>query len=162
MTWIYYGSQLQFLNTLVRLVSNVFPSRRDREEEREHQTVISWGWIGRGVGEAVPERVSSDGAQTFLMEYLSWKYSPWKILPQGALCQLQRGWEPWWVRVCLLCGFEGGEAQAGCGGYKVSMLTFYDSSGDPQGCKKVCLGHLFWWGYGGIEQAPVKVGEKCS
>lgn len=75
MTRIYYGSQLQFLDTLVRLAHNVFPSQRDREEEREHQTAISWGWIGRGVGKAMPERVSSDGAQTFLMEYLSWKYS---------------------------------------------------------------------------------------
>lgn len=75
MTRIYYGSQLQFLNTLVRLVHNVFLSQRDREEEREHQTAISWGWIGRGVGKAMPECVSSDGAQTFLMEYLSWKYS---------------------------------------------------------------------------------------
>ena len=51
MTWIYYGSQLQFLNTLVRLVSNIFSLHRDRAEEREHQTVISWGWMGEGCGQ---------------------------------------------------------------------------------------------------------------
>lgn len=158
MTWIYYGSQLQFLNTLFRLVSNVFPSQRDREEEREHQTVISCGWIRRGVGKAMPERVSSDGAQMFLMEYLSWKYSTWKILPQGALCQLER------VGVCLLRGFEGAAAQAACGVTKSVSLTFYDcgSSGDSHGSKKVCLWWRFLWGCDGIEQAPVKVSEKCS
>lgn len=72
---MYYGSQLQFLNAIVRLVSNIFPSQRDGEEEREHQTVISWGWMGVGVDKTMPECIRSDGLQTFLMEYLSWKYS---------------------------------------------------------------------------------------
>lgn len=49
MTWIYYGSQLQFLNTLVRLVSNVFPSRRDREEERTSDRYFL-GVDGEGCG----------------------------------------------------------------------------------------------------------------
>lgn len=162
MTWIYYGSQLQFLNTLVRLVSNIFPFQRDRVE-KEHQTLISWGWMGRGVGEAMPERMSSDGAQMFVMEYLSWKYSSWKILPQGALCQLERDWELWWVRMCLLFGFEGGAAWARHGGYRVilaNLLWLWIFRQLPWKYKSFSLA-VTPGGHGRIEQTLVEVGEEC-
>lgn len=45
------------------------------------------------MGKALPECVNSDGAQTFLMDYLSWKYSMQKILPQGTHCQPEMGYE---------------------------------------------------------------------
>lgn len=145
MTWIYYGSQLQFLNTLVRLVSNIFLSQRDREEEREHQAVISWGWMGTGMGKAMPERVSSDGAQTFLMDYLSWKHSTWKILPQGAHCQQETAGSPDEPLYACYVGLRVELPGQGIGITELVLLSFYDrvSSGDLQGSKKVGLWQLF-------------------
>lgn len=46
MTWIYYGSQLQFLNTLVRLVSNIFPSQEVKKGENIRLSFLG----GRGGG----------------------------------------------------------------------------------------------------------------
>lgn len=163
MTWIYYGSQLQFLNTLVRLVSNIFPSQRDRDEEREHQTVISWGWMGRAMGKAMPEHVSLHGAQTFLMEYLSWKYSMWKILPQGALCQPEGTGSYDEAAYACYVGLGVELPRQAVGVTRSVLLNFYDcgSSVDAQGSKKVSLWRLFWWGCGGIEQTPVKVGRNA-
>lgn len=163
MTWIYYGSQLQFLNTLVRLVSNIFPSQRDRDEERAHRTVISWGWMGRGVGKAMPEHVSLHGAQTFLMDYLSWKYSTWKILPQGALCQPEGTGSYDEATYACYVGLRVELPGQVVGVTKSVLLNFYNygSSVDLQGSKKVSLWQLFWWASGRIEQTPVKVSEKC-
>lgn len=145
MTWIYYGSQLQFLNTLVRLVSNIFPFQRDREK-KEYQTVISWGWMGRGVGEAMPERVSSYGPQMFLMGYLSWKYSTWKIPPQGALFSCKGSGSRDESMCACYVGLRVELPGQGVGVTKSFLLTFYDCgfSSDPQGSPKVCLWQWLW------------------
>lgn len=57
------------------------------------------------MGKTMPECVNSDGAQTFLMDYLSWKYSMRKILPQGTHCQPEMGWESESLHACYV-GFR--------------------------------------------------------
>lgn len=75
----------------------------------------------------------------------------------------RRDWELWWGRVCLLCGFGGGAAQAGCGGYKVSLaklLWLWFFSGRSRKQKGQSLAAILvrlWWN----RTDPSESGEKC-
>lgn len=75
MTCIYYGSQMQFLNTIIGLVKMSSLPRETGLRRSEHiGLLVLWGGQ-RMVGKAMSGHVSPDGAHTILMEYLSWKYS---------------------------------------------------------------------------------------